>query len=192
MSQPPPTPGKVDVVDALVNDIYTRAEKGLDTYGTYLKTDNGRDALQDALEEALDLAVYLKQEQLERASLERHVELLETRLAIRNRTRKTHFAKSRRQRHAYASLQKYVARLRAKLYSAEIDARCAREREQRQRDASAAKVGVAANLAGAFADYFHFLNRTDALTGLTPEQKTESRPMLQKLLELAINAGATL
>ena len=35
---------------------------GIRKYGTPLQPDNGRDSLQDAYEEALDLCVYLKNE----------------------------------------------------------------------------------------------------------------------------------
>jgi hypothetical protein len=47
-------------------DLDERERKGLETYGTRLYPGNGRDALQDAYEEALDLACYLKQAMLER------------------------------------------------------------------------------------------------------------------------------
>jgi hypothetical protein len=42
---------------------------GIETYGTPLESHNGRDALQDAYEEALDLACYLKQAMIEREPL---------------------------------------------------------------------------------------------------------------------------
>ena len=41
------------------------AEMGKQKYGHYLETDNGRNALQDAYEEALDMCMYLKQKLLE-------------------------------------------------------------------------------------------------------------------------------
>lgn len=43
-----------------------RREHGIRKYGRALETDNGRDALQDAWEEALDLLTYLTQMRLER------------------------------------------------------------------------------------------------------------------------------
>lgn len=64
--QPAPTPGSERVLDHVMQDLTDRAEHGKTTYGTYLETHNGRDALQDAYEEALDLAMYLKQALLER------------------------------------------------------------------------------------------------------------------------------
>jgi hypothetical protein len=54
------------VADELIKDILERKAKGMETYGTPLQPFNGRDALQDALEEALDLAAYIKQAILER------------------------------------------------------------------------------------------------------------------------------
>lgn len=54
-------------IQALVRaDLETRERLGVERYGTALYPRNGRDALQDAYEEALDLACYLKQELLER------------------------------------------------------------------------------------------------------------------------------
>jgi hypothetical protein len=47
-------------------DLEMRERLGVERYGTALYTRNGRDALQDAYEEVLDLACYLKQELLER------------------------------------------------------------------------------------------------------------------------------
>lgn len=42
-----------------------RAEEGFKKYGTFLGKDNGRDVMRDAMQEALDLVVYLKQAELE-------------------------------------------------------------------------------------------------------------------------------
>lgn len=51
-----------DVRDELVRaDLIARAEIGRERYGVYLQANNGRDALWDAYEEALDLAMYLRQ-----------------------------------------------------------------------------------------------------------------------------------
>ncbi len=47
-------------------DLVQREALGTQRYGTALYPHNGRDALQDAYEEALDLACYLKQAMLER------------------------------------------------------------------------------------------------------------------------------
>jgi hypothetical protein len=46
--------------------IAQRAEVGKARYGTYLQANNGRDALRDAFEEAVDLATYLAQVIIER------------------------------------------------------------------------------------------------------------------------------
>ena len=65
-TQPLPDKGKEVVYDKVFEDIKERAEFGKKKYGTYLETHNGRDALMDAYEEALDLVVYLKQAIMER------------------------------------------------------------------------------------------------------------------------------
>lgn len=69
-TQPPPTPPadpKAPAVWDLVKfDMEARDATGLRRYGTRLKPGNGRDALMDAYEEALDLVVYLRQVLFER------------------------------------------------------------------------------------------------------------------------------
>lgn len=47
--------------DLVIDDMRERDRKGRISYGTPLLVNNGRDALQDAYEEALDLCAYLKQ-----------------------------------------------------------------------------------------------------------------------------------
>jgi hypothetical protein len=54
------------VHDAVSADIQSRKRLGTQRYGTPLQPHNGRDALRDAYEEALDLACYLKQALMER------------------------------------------------------------------------------------------------------------------------------
>lgn len=51
----------------IVEDMKARNQKGIETYGTPLQPFNGRDALLDAYEEALDLLVYLKQANIEKS-----------------------------------------------------------------------------------------------------------------------------
>ena len=55
---PPTNPTMHELVAA---DLAQRAAIGLAEYGTPLLPNNGRDALWDAYEEALDLACYLRQ-----------------------------------------------------------------------------------------------------------------------------------
>ena len=55
------TEGKVKVLDLVLKDLTDRAEVGKERYGTYLETHNGRDALMDAYQEALDLSMYIRQ-----------------------------------------------------------------------------------------------------------------------------------
>lgn len=54
------------IQDLVVQDIEARKELGIRRYGTALQANNGRDALQDAYEEAIDLCMYLKQLIVER------------------------------------------------------------------------------------------------------------------------------
>lgn len=67
--QPLPQPGRLPVQELLIGAIRERTEHGRRKYGTVLQTDNGRDALQDAWEEALDLVTYLTQMRLERGDV---------------------------------------------------------------------------------------------------------------------------
>lgn len=59
--QPDPTKGEKKILDLVLADINERAETGKSKYGTYLKTNNGRDALWDAYQEAVDLVMYIRQ-----------------------------------------------------------------------------------------------------------------------------------
>lgn len=54
------------VQDDLIAYIERRKQVGIERYGTALQPHNGRDALRDAFEEAVDLAVYLAQVIIER------------------------------------------------------------------------------------------------------------------------------
>lgn len=59
--QPPPVPTNHPAAWSLViADMAQRDVMGSAKYGTRLQPGNGRDSLQDAYEEALDLAVYLR------------------------------------------------------------------------------------------------------------------------------------
>lgn len=65
--QPPPVPASGRPIWSLViEDMHDRDRLGRERYGTPLQAGNGRDALVDAYQEALDLAVYLRQEIEER------------------------------------------------------------------------------------------------------------------------------
>lgn len=67
VEQPMPTPNKsVPIWDLVIADMKDRDEVGRERYGTPLQTNNGRDALLDAYQEALDLVIYLRQEIEER------------------------------------------------------------------------------------------------------------------------------
>lgn len=60
-NQPAPIKGAVRILDLVLADLSERAETGKKKYGTYLEANNGRDALWDAYQEALDLCMYLRQ-----------------------------------------------------------------------------------------------------------------------------------
>jgi hypothetical protein len=51
--EPPPVKGEQKVLDYVMQDFIDRAEMGKAKYGTYLETDNGRDALNDAYQETM-------------------------------------------------------------------------------------------------------------------------------------------
>ena len=62
-----PVPNDSPSVQGMVReDLVTREQIGVERYGTALQPNNGRDALRDAYEEALDLACYLRQAIAER------------------------------------------------------------------------------------------------------------------------------
>jgi hypothetical protein len=68
--QPPPERnGRPASWDLVVQDMRDRHAHGLAKYGTPLQPGNGRDSLVDAYQEALDLAVYLRNEIEERRLL---------------------------------------------------------------------------------------------------------------------------
>ena len=52
---------RTDVQSLVIQDIERRREIGIERYGTALQAFNGRDALVDAYEEAIDLCMYLRQ-----------------------------------------------------------------------------------------------------------------------------------
>lgn len=52
--------------DLVIRDMQDRDATGLQKYHTRLQANNGRDALTDAYQEALDLCVYLRQAIYER------------------------------------------------------------------------------------------------------------------------------
>lgn len=67
-AQPSPvsTDRSKSVTDQVVADLQFRRSQGIIKYGRELQSFNGRDALMDAYQEALDLAVYLRQAIMER------------------------------------------------------------------------------------------------------------------------------
>lgn len=60
--QPPPIPNEgTPIWDLVMADMAARKTLGIERYGTPLQAHNGRDALVDAYQEALDLCCYLRQ-----------------------------------------------------------------------------------------------------------------------------------
>lgn len=60
--EPPPKVNQnPSIHDLVIQDMVSRKAMGLEKYGTILQANNGRNALKDAYEEVLDLAMYLKQ-----------------------------------------------------------------------------------------------------------------------------------
>jgi hypothetical protein len=65
--QPSPIRNTLPAIQDLVAaDVAERKQVGIERYGTPLQAFNGRDALRDAYEEALDLCQYLRQAIYER------------------------------------------------------------------------------------------------------------------------------
>ena len=64
--QPKPTQGVGDMALEVISDLLVRRKVGISRYGAPLQAGNGRNAVRDAYEEALDLACYLRQIQEER------------------------------------------------------------------------------------------------------------------------------
>lgn len=63
LTQPEPEWGSGKfIADLVLADIQERSKLGADRYGAYLQTDNGRDHLIDAYQEAIDLCLYLRAE----------------------------------------------------------------------------------------------------------------------------------
>ena len=60
--EPPPIPNQsTPIWELVIKDMQDRDHVGRAKYGTPLQAHNGRNALIDAYQEALDLAVYLRQ-----------------------------------------------------------------------------------------------------------------------------------
>jgi hypothetical protein len=65
--QPPPVKNNgPEIADLVAKDVMARKEMGRLKYRTTLRPNNGRDALTDAYEEAVDLCKYLRQAIYER------------------------------------------------------------------------------------------------------------------------------
>ena len=79
VDQPPPSGDGQPVWELVIDDMRERDNLGRQRYNTPLRAWNGRDALVDAYQEVLDLAVYMRQELEERKSIQEicnHVALI--------------------------------------------------------------------------------------------------------------------
>ena len=56
-----PTGEGIEITPLVIRDLKDRMKAGIARYGTPLRANNGRNALIDAYQEALDLCVYLRQ-----------------------------------------------------------------------------------------------------------------------------------
>jgi hypothetical protein len=66
---PPPHRGHTKVLTWVQEALRQRAEMGKEKYGQYLETYDGRDTDLDALQEALDLVMYLAKKYMEKHGL---------------------------------------------------------------------------------------------------------------------------
>lgn len=67
--QPDPKPGRASVTDGMIEDLKERRTGGIKKYGGELESGNGREALVDAYQEAMDMALYLRQRVMEDVDL---------------------------------------------------------------------------------------------------------------------------
>lgn len=80
--QPLPEPnGTPHIHNAVADDLMARQKVGIARYGQPLQAGNGRDPSQDAYEEVLDLAVYLKQTNIEMEQMRQELVIAQDRLA---------------------------------------------------------------------------------------------------------------
>lgn len=76
----PASKSSTDIASLVVEDIHRRAQVGEQKYGERLRPFNGRSALVDAYQEALDLCMYLRQLIEENRSSKRNVRMFDAML----------------------------------------------------------------------------------------------------------------
>ncbi len=91
--QPAPTPNNFPrIVDLVVDDLYQRADMGLQKYGVPLQPFNGRDPEIDEYQELMDSLLYRRQRIYERdcrPPIEQRIATIEARIAnLENRQEK--------------------------------------------------------------------------------------------------------
>lgn len=72
-----PKGDSLPIVLDVIKDVSDRVKIGIERYGEPLKANNGREALVDAYQEAIDLVMYLRQELNEREERNARIALLE-------------------------------------------------------------------------------------------------------------------
>jgi hypothetical protein len=86
--EPMPTKGTIDILPLVISDLQERDKVGRKKYGTTLQSGNGRNALVDATQEAMDLVMYLRQELCDQEKRIRDNQILLD--AVKNAYRKHH------------------------------------------------------------------------------------------------------
>lgn len=81
IEQPMPVGEGQTVIDLVKADLDARAAKDLQTYGTLLRVNNGRDADLDLYQELLDAVMYLRQSMAEKRDLKAEIGHLKMLLA---------------------------------------------------------------------------------------------------------------
>lgn len=74
--RPPIANNSTPIWEFVIADMHARDKVGRERYGVPLQASNGRDALRDAYEEALDLCAYLRQAIEERDAVSRAIDLV--------------------------------------------------------------------------------------------------------------------
>jgi len=90
--EPMPHKGNIDILPLVILDLQERDKVGRKKYGTTLQSNNGRNALVDAAQEAMDLVMYLRQELCDQEKRIRDNQILLD--AVKNAYRKHHLGQA--------------------------------------------------------------------------------------------------
>lgn len=78
--EPPPTGSGEVIYPHVLRSVVERVVEGEKKYGTFLRANNGRNAPMDAVQEAVDLLMYMHQWLIEREQLMSRIRDLENKL----------------------------------------------------------------------------------------------------------------